>query len=72
MTKNIAANTIECVINADVSTVYVAYEALLTYSTVLLHGGGLLIVMNTQFERMVIMMNILNNLILSQGKMLDA
>lgn len=34
-----------------------------TYSTVLLHAGGLLIVMNTQLDRMVTMMNMLNNLI---------
>lgn len=34
-----------------------------THSTVLLHAGGLLIVMNTQFDRIVIMMNMLNNLI---------
>lgn len=34
-----------------------------TYSTVLLQAGGLLIVMNTQLDRMVTMMNRLNNLI---------
>lgn len=33
-----------------------------THSTVLLHAGGLLIVMNTQLDRIVIMMNMLNNL----------
>jgi len=39
-----------------------------SYSTVLLQAGGLLIVMNTQLERMVIMMNILKYLKQSQGK----
>lgn len=33
-----------------------------THSTVLLHAGGLLIVMKTQFARIVIMMSLLNNL----------
>lgn len=39
-----------------------------SYSTVLLQAGGLLIVMNTQLDRMVIMMNILKYLKHSQGK----
>jgi hypothetical protein len=34
-----------------------------THSTVLLQGGGLLIVMKTQLARIVIMMNKLNNMI---------
>lgn len=45
-------------------------EICCTYSTVLLQAGGLLIVMNTQLARMVIMMNMLNNLVKSQGKKL--
>ena len=32
-----------------------------TYSTVLLHAGGSLIVMNTQLDMIVNMMNMLNN-----------
>lgn len=44
---------------ADPSVLQVAW----THSTVLLHAGGLLIVMNTQLARIVIMMNMLNNLI---------
>lgn len=44
---------------ADPSVLQVAC----THSTVLLHAGGLLIVMNTQLDRIVIMMNMLNNLI---------
>lgn len=39
------------------------WQAAWTHSTVLLHAGGLLIVMNTQLDRIVIMMNMLNNLI---------
>lgn len=39
-----------------------------SYSTVLLQAGGLLIVMNTQLDRMVIMMSILKYLKNSQGK----
>lgn len=39
-----------------------------SYSTVLLQAGGLLIVMNTQLDKMVIMMNILKYLKHSQGK----
>lgn len=38
-----------------------------THSIILLHSGGLLIVMNTQLDRIVTMMNMLNNLLNSQG-----
>lgn len=41
-----------------------------THSTFLDHAGGLLIVINTQLVKMVIMMNMLNNLKPSQGQML--
>lgn len=40
---------------------FISIKARETYSTVLLHAGGLLIVMNTQFDRIVTMMNMLNN-----------
>ena len=41
-----------------------------TYSTFLDHAGGLLIVINTQLVKMVIMMNMLNNLQPGQGELL--
>lgn len=41
-----------------------------THSTFLDHAGGLLSVINTQLVKMVIMMNMLNNLKSSQGQML--
>lgn len=41
-----------------------------TYSTFLDHAGGLLSVINTQLVKMVIMMNMLNNLQSGQGELL--
>lgn len=47
-----------------------ARGGLKTHSTFLDHAGGLLSVINTQLVKMVIMMNMLNNLKSSQGQML--